>query len=164
MRKVVKTLLVMLGVVLVLQIADAVLHTWAWRTRNPRTLQFVKRYNKYVVNRVYLRFSGRLGQVATVHHVGRRSGTPYATPVRAHATDQDVIVPLPYGADVDWLVNLMAAGRGVVDLQHRSLQVDEPVVVDIDDVVGDLSDSMVRTVRLNGARRAARLRLAEPAA
>ncbi len=98
MRKIARTLLLILGVVVVVQVADAALHMWAWRTRNPRALHLVKRFNKYVENRVYLRFSGRFGHTATVHHVGRRSGTPYATPARAHQTHQDVIIPLPYGA------------------------------------------------------------------
>ena len=48
-------------------------------------------------NRVYLRFSGRFAHVATIHHVGRRSGTPYATPVRAYQAHQEVVIPLPYG-------------------------------------------------------------------
>jgi deazaflavin-dependent oxidoreductase (nitroreductase family) len=157
MGKIAKTLLVMLGVVVVVEVADTALHMWAWRTRNLRALQFVKRYNKFLVNRVYLRFSGRLGQVGVIHHVGRRSGTPYTTPVMAHESHQDVIVPLSYGTDVDWLRNLQAAGHGCVDLQGRSLQVDEPAVVDIEDVVGLLPESMVRTIRLNGARQAARL-------
>jgi len=164
MRNVSKTLLVMLSVVVVVEVVDTVLHMWAWRTRNPRALRFVKRYNKFLVNRVYLRFSGRLGKVAVIHHVGRRSGTPYTTPVMAHESHQDVIVPLPYGTDVDWLRNLQAAGHGAVDLEDRSLQVDEPAVVDIEDVVGLLPDSLVRTVRLNGARQVARLHVSGPAA
>jgi deazaflavin-dependent oxidoreductase (nitroreductase family) len=162
MRKVAKTMLMMLGVVVVVQVTDAALHMWAWRTRNPRALQFVKRYNKWLLNRVYLRFSGQFAHVATVHHVGRRSGTPYATPVRAYQAHQDVIIPLPYGADIDWLRNLRAAGQGVVDLEGRSLRVGETAVVAIDDVVDLLPDSMIRIVRFNGAREALRLRVSEP--
>jgi deazaflavin-dependent oxidoreductase (nitroreductase family) len=159
MRKITKTLSLILGIVFLFELVDTALHLWAWRTRNPRMLQFVKRYNKYVENPLYLRFSGRLGHTATVHHVGRRSGTTYATPVRAHQTPQDVIVPLPYGPNVDWLRNLRAAGHGVVDIGGRSLEVDEPAVVDIDDVVGLLPDSLVRVVHVNGAREAARMRI-----
>jgi len=60
---------------------------------------------------------------------------------------------------LNWLRNLLAAGQAVVDLEGRSLRVDEPAVVDIDDVVGLLPAPMVRTVRLNGARDAVRLRV-----
>ena len=162
MRKIAKTLLVTLGVVVVIEIAIDALRIWSWRSRNPRALHLVKRFNKFVENPIRVRFGGRSGPSAVVHHVGRRSGKPYATPVIAHQSQQDVIIPLPYGTDVDWLRNLLAAGQAVVDLEGRSLQVDGPVIVDIDDVVDLLPASMVFAVRVNGAREALRLRVSEP--
>jgi deazaflavin-dependent oxidoreductase (nitroreductase family) len=164
MRTIAKTLLVTLGVAVALLILADVLRIWAWRTRNPRGLRLVKRYNKYVENPLMLRFPGRSSLSATVHHVGRRSGTPYATPVIAHRSEHDVIIPLPYGTDVDWLRNLLAAGRAVVDLDGRSVEVHEPAVVDIDDVIDHLSAPMVRIVRFNGAREAVRLHVSGRAA
>jgi deazaflavin-dependent oxidoreductase (nitroreductase family) len=158
MRKIAKTMLVIVGVVVVVfELVDTAVHQWAWRSRSPRSLRFIKLYNKYVINPAMLRFSGRHGISAIVHHTGRRSGTPYATPVVAHRSDQDVIIPLPYGSDVDWLHNLLASGEAVVDLDGDHLRVDEPQVVDIDDVVDLFPTSMVRTVRFNGAHEAARL-------
>jgi deazaflavin-dependent oxidoreductase (nitroreductase family) len=157
MRKIARSLLgivVFAGVVWALETA---LMVWAWRTRNPRALHLIKRYNKYVLNPVMLRFFGQSSLSAAVHHVGRRSGRLYATPVVAHQSDHDVIIPLPYGTDVDWLRNLLAAGHAVVDLEGRSLTVHQPAVVDIDDVIGQLPAPMVRTVRFNGARDAVRL-------
>jgi deazaflavin-dependent oxidoreductase (nitroreductase family) len=162
MHKIAKTLMVVLGVFVVFEVVDTALHLWGWRSRSPRSLRFVKRYNKYVINPVMLQFSGRSGHSAVVHHLGRRSGTRYVTPVMAHQTQQDVIIPLPYGTEVDWLRNLRAVGQAVVDLEGHSLRVDEPAVVDIDDVVDLLPASMVRTVRFNGAREALRLRVSEP--
>ncbi|MDH3262201.1 MAG: hypothetical protein OEM81_04015 [Acidimicrobiia bacterium] len=159
MRKIAKTLLVILGVVVVIEVVETALRVWTWRSRNPGALRLIKRFNKYVTNPLMLRFSGRSGLSAIVHHVGRRSGTPYATPVIAHQSHQDVIIPLPYGTDVDWLRNLLAAEQAVVDLEGRSLRVNGPAVVDIDDVVGLLPAPMVRTVRLNGARDAVRMRV-----
>jgi deazaflavin-dependent oxidoreductase (nitroreductase family) len=161
MRMIAKALLVILGVVVVVWAVETALTVWAWRSRNPRALSLIKRFNKYVINPLMLRVSGRSSLSAIVHHVGRRSGTPYVTPVIAHQTHQDVIIPLPYGTDVDWLRNLLAAGQAVVDLGGSSLRVDKPAVVDIDDVVGLLPAPMVRTVRLNGAREALRLRVSE---
>ena len=157
MRKIGKRLLLILGVLVVAEIADTLLRTYAWRSRDPRALHLIKSYNKYVFNPVMLRFAGRSGVSAIVHHVGRRSGTPYATPVIAHQFDEDVIIPLPYGTDVDWLRNVLAAGQVTVDLNALSLRVEEPAIVDIDNVIGFLPASMVRTVRLNGAREAVRL-------
>lgn len=162
MRKIAKASLVILGVGAVFEVVDTALHLWAWRSRSPRALHFVKRYNKYVINPLMLRYGGRHGFSAVVHHVGRRSGTPYAAPVAACQTDHDVIIPLPYGTQVDWLRNLLAAGRAVVDLGGRSVEVAEPSVVDISDVTDLLPAPMVRTVRLNGAREALRLRVSVP--
>ena len=161
-RKTVRVLMVILGAVVAFEVVDTALHLWGWRSRSPRSLRLVKQYNKYVINPVMLRVSGRSGHSAVVHHVGRRSRKPYATPVIAHRAEQDVIIPLPYGTDVDWLRNLLAAGRAAVDLDGRSLTVHEPTVVDIDEIVELLPASMVRTVRFNGAREALRLRVAEP--
>ena len=161
MPKIVKRLTTILGLVAVVEVVGTAFTVWAWRTRNPRALRVIKNSNKYVTNPLVLRFAGRSGLTATVHHLGRRSGTPYATPVIAHQSDEGVIIPLPYGTDVDWLRNLLAAGQAVVDLAGRSLRVDEPAVVDIDDVTGFLPASMVRTVRLNGARAAVRMRVSD---
>ena len=159
MRKIAKTLLVILGVVVVAEVVETALMVWAFRSRNPRALRFIRRFNKHLRNPVMLRFSGRSGLSATVHHVGRRSGTPYATPVIAHRSHQDVIIPLPYGTEVDWLRNLLAAGQAVVDLEGRSLKVDQPAVIDIDDVVALLPGPMVRITHLHGTRYAVRLRV-----
>ena len=164
MRKIAKTMLVLLGVVMVAWVAEFAVTVWAWRSRNPRALDLIKHFNKYVLNPVMLRFSGQSGLSAIVHHVGRRSGKPYATPVISHQSHEDVIIPLPYGTEIDWLRNLLAAGRAVVDLEGRSLMVDEPAVVDMDDVIGLLPAPMVRTVRFNGARDAVRLRVSGIAA
>ena len=110
MKKIVKALLAILGLAAAAYVLDSALTVWAWRTRNPRLLRFVKRSHKHVLNPVMLQLSGRFGSSAVIHHVGRRSGTPYATPVVAHQANHDVIIPLPYGTEVDWLRNLLAAG------------------------------------------------------
>ncbi|MFO7700450.1 MAG: nitroreductase family deazaflavin-dependent oxidoreductase [Acidimicrobiia bacterium] len=159
-----KLLLAIVGVVAVGWVVETALMVWAWRSRNPRALRLIKRFNKYVTNPLMLRVPGRSGTTAIVHHVGRRSGKPYATPVIAHQSHHGVIIPLPYGTEVDWLHNLQAAGQAVVDLEGRTLTVDEPAVVDIDDVISLLPAPMARTVRFNGAREAVLLHVSVPAA
>ena len=46
-----------------------------------------------------------------LHHVGRRSGRPYATPVVVRTHDGSVYVPLPFGERTDWYRNAVAAGE-----------------------------------------------------
>ncbi len=162
MRTIAGTVLAILAVVVTFAVVSTALHLWAWRRRNPQALRLVKLYHKYVENPVMIRFS-QFGITATIHHVGRRSGTQYATPVVAHQSGQDVIIPLPYGTDIDWLRNLLAAGQAVVDLDGRSLAVEEPAVVGIDEVIDLLPIPMIRTVRFNGAREALLLQISQPA-
>ncbi|MEV4534461.1 nitroreductase family deazaflavin-dependent oxidoreductase [Asanoa sp. NPDC049518] len=56
----------------------------------------------------------RVPPLAVVHHVGRRSGRSYQTPVMAFPTPEGWIVALFYGDDVQWLRN--AQGPGKVEL------------------------------------------------
>ncbi len=86
-------------------------------------------FNRTVTNRVL----GPLAQVAPgfvllIHH-GRRSGRRYSTPVNAFlrrggdtaAGEGDrLVIALTYGADADWVRNVMAAGgcEGVRRRRH----------------------------------------------
>jgi deazaflavin-dependent oxidoreductase (nitroreductase family) len=47
---------------------------------------------------------------AVVHHVGRRSGTHYATPVAIVSTPDGFIIPLPWGERTQWARNVLDAG------------------------------------------------------
>jgi len=67
---------------------------------------------------------------AALHHVGRRSGRPYTTPVVAEPVDGGFLIPLPYGTDVDWLRNLRAAGRATIDVHGRGYALYDPRVID----------------------------------
>lgn len=71
-------------------------------------LTAVRRNNKFVLNPVILKRGG--ATVTAVHHVGRRSGKPYVTPVWADRAGRSFFVHLPYGTDVDWCRNVLAGG------------------------------------------------------
>lgn len=75
---------------------------------------WVTRVNRVATNRLMLLLSSRVVPLATVHHVGRRSGRPYRTPVMAFRTARGVVIALTYGPDVDWLRNVTAAGTFVL--------------------------------------------------
>lgn len=72
--------------------------------------------NRQVLNPIVLRIAGPLA-VSVVHHVGRRTGRSYRTPVFAEETSEGFIVGLIFGAETDWCRNVLAA-RGAV-LVHR---------------------------------------------
>ena len=108
-------------------------------------------------------FSGRSAHAALLHHVGRRSGKAFVTPLTAHRSEDTIIVPLPYGTEVDWLRNLQTAGEGVVKLEGRSFTVDEPEVVPVDRVMPLLPSFVARIVQLHDTKHALRLHVAGPA-
>ncbi len=164
MRRLVKVPAVVFGVIVVAEVAETVLMVWGLRSGNSRVIRLVTWYHKHVTNPVMVRFfSGRSANAALLHHVGRRSGKAYMTPLTAHRSEDIIIVGLPYGTEVDWLRNLRAAGRGVVELDGCSVIVDEPAVVPVDSVMALLPPFVSRLFRLHDTKLALQLHVAGPA-
>jgi hypothetical protein len=49
--------------------------------------------------------------------------------VSAEAIRGGFVIPLPYGTQVDWLRNVLAAGHATLDVRGTTVAVDEPVVL-----------------------------------
>ena len=91
---------------------------------------WVRQFNKRTLNPAVLNFAGRpWSPYAVVHHRGRRSGRTYSTPVGARPMPDGFILPLPYGSDVDWCRNVLAAGRCTISWNGNDYPVDEPEVI-----------------------------------
>ena len=162
MRRLFKVLAVFVAIIVIEEIFETALQMWAFKSRNPRVIGLLTSYHKYVTNPVMVRlFSGRWSVNALLHHVGRRSGKAYATPLTAHRSEDTIIVPLPYGTETDWLRNLQAAGQGVVELEGHRFSVDEPEVVVIEEVMPLLPPLVVRIVRMHETEHALKLHVAE---
>jgi deazaflavin-dependent oxidoreductase (nitroreductase family) len=70
------------------------------------------RANRHVANPVLRPLAERLPGFAVLLHVGRRSGKHYRTPVNLFVQpDGRRIVALTYGADSQWVRNVLAAGE-----------------------------------------------------
>ena len=54
-----------------------------------------------------------------IHHVGRKSGAKYSTPVVVRSSQDGVYVPLPFGDQTDWYRNALAAGSVEVKWRGR---------------------------------------------
>lgn len=65
-----------------------------------------------------------------LHHVGRRSGREYATPVVVRSTPAGTYVPLPFGDGTDWYRNARAAGGVRTTWKGRDHWLADPHVVD----------------------------------
>lgn len=94
-----------------------------------RTL--IRSSNKHLLNPLMLRLAGRRFWYASViTHVGRRSRKVYRTPIVSDRLRDDVIIPLPYGTQVDWVRNVMSSGEAVIVTKGRSLRVVSPEIID----------------------------------
>lgn len=162
MRRLFKVLAVFVDIIVIEEIFETALHMWAFKSRNPRLIGWLTSYHKHVTNPVMVRFfSGRSSVNALLHHVGRRSGRAFATPLTAHRSEDTITVPLPHGTETDCLRNLQAAGQGVVELEGRRFSVDEPEVVLIDEVMSLLPPLVVRILRIHEPGHAPKLHVAE---
>ena len=70
----------------------------------------IARFNRVVTNRITGPFADRLPGFGVLHHVGRRSGRQYAIPINCFPDGNDYLLVLTYGANTDWLKNVLAAG------------------------------------------------------
>jgi deazaflavin-dependent oxidoreductase (nitroreductase family) len=85
-----------------------------------------------------------------IHHVGRRSGQEYRTPVGPFPTADGYVVALPYGPGTDWVQNVLAAGSATLVHEGETIAVERPEVVRTSAVVAHLPDSEQRTLRVFG--------------
>ncbi len=158
MRRLFKVLAAIVGIIIIEQAFETALMLWAFKSRRPRVMGWLTWYHKHVTNPVWVRFfAGRSANSALLHHVGRKSGKAFVTPLTAHKSEDTIIIPMPYGTETDWLRNLQAAGQGVVELDNRSYGVDEPEVVPVDEVMPLLSPMVARLVQLHDTEKALRL-------
>jgi deazaflavin-dependent oxidoreductase (nitroreductase family) len=88
--------------------------------------------NRLAFNPVVRTFAGRrLSPVAVVAHRGRRSGRRYRTPALAFRANGGYVVALFYGADRDWVRNVLAAGSCTLERGGRRVDLAAPRMLDI---------------------------------
>ena len=101
----------------------------------------VRSFNKHVLNPAMLHFAGQKHFYAgVIRHTGRRSGRSYATPAVIDRVTDGFILPLPYGTKVDWLRNVMAAGKAIVTVGAETFDVVEPEIIDAAAALPQLSE------------------------
>ncbi|WP_166354875.1 nitroreductase family deazaflavin-dependent oxidoreductase [Phytoactinopolyspora limicola] len=86
------------------------------------------RFNRIVGNRLVGPAIARLPGFGMLYHRGRRSGHQYRTPVKVFRRGGEFVFSLPYGADADWVKNVLAAGECDLMTRHRRLRLVEPRV------------------------------------
>ncbi|HXC78288.1 MAG TPA: nitroreductase family deazaflavin-dependent oxidoreductase [Candidatus Acidoferrum sp.] len=101
-----------------------------------------------------LRRAGRANYpTAALHHVGRKSGRLYVTPLAAEPVAGGFIIPLAYGDDTDWCRNLLAAGQGTLELKGEAISILNPRVVELATIQDEVRAAQVRSWTRLGIRR-----------
>ena len=86
---------------------------------SPRLGRRVAHFNRRVTNRVTGPLAPRLPGFGVVVHTGRKSGREYRTPVNVFRSDGRFVIALTYGAEADWVRNVLAAGGCVLISRGR---------------------------------------------
>jgi deazaflavin-dependent oxidoreductase (nitroreductase family) len=87
------------------------------------------RFNLVATNRVSGLVAGRWPGFAIVTHVGRRSGQVRQTPVNLFRDGDRYVIALTYGADSQWVRNVLAAGSCEVETRGARVALDRPELV-----------------------------------
>ncbi|MEX0757468.1 MAG: nitroreductase family deazaflavin-dependent oxidoreductase [Acidimicrobiia bacterium] len=121
------------------------------RYKWPVVLDGVRRMNRRYTNPRQMRTAGTPGAYAgIIHHVGRRSGREYQTPVVIVPADGGVAIVLPYGTRPDWLKNVLTTGRAEITHEGNRFLVSDPQVVAIEETGAAFTTADHRTHRLYG--------------
>ena len=94
--------------------------------------RFLRQVNRVVTNPFLRTFAWLVPPLAVVHHVGRKSGRAYRTPVVAFPSENGFVIPMTYGRDVDWARNLVAAHGGEIEQGGRRAVLANPRIVAFD--------------------------------
>src|SRR5262245_4271509 len=74
-------------------------------------LQFLRPFTIRFVNPITRLVAGRLPGFGILHYRGRKSGRDYRTPMNVFLRGNEYVFALTYGADVEWVRNIVAAGE-----------------------------------------------------
>lgn len=91
--------------------------------------RIMRQVNRVITNPIMSTFAGYVPPHALVHHIGRRSGRAYRTPIVAFATEHGFVTPLPYGTDTDWCLNVLEAGHCTLERGGKRIRLGHPRVV-----------------------------------
>jgi deazaflavin-dependent oxidoreductase (nitroreductase family) len=87
-------------------------------------------FNKRVTNRVTGSVAARLPGFAMLTHTGRSSGRSYRIPVNVFRRGDGYRFALTYGADAQWVRNVLAAGGCEIETRGRRIRLDSPMLVE----------------------------------
>jgi deazaflavin-dependent oxidoreductase (nitroreductase family) len=93
---------------------------------NPTLARTIAHFNKRFTNRLTRPIAPHLPGFGVVIHKGRTSGRIYETPVNVFRRGADFVIALTYGAESDWVKNVLAAGSCELVTRGRRYRLDNP--------------------------------------
>jgi deazaflavin-dependent oxidoreductase (nitroreductase family) len=123
--------------------------------------KWIARANRFVTNPLARLVAGWAPGFAIVRHRGRKSGKTYSTPVNIFeiaGREGGFVIALTYGANVDWLKNVMAAGGCTVRYRRREIALTDPVLIGTAEGMELMPATVRRILRLIVATEFVRLR------
>jgi deazaflavin-dependent oxidoreductase (nitroreductase family) len=149
---------VLAGGVFVLIALEAVLIV-VFRLRVRPAIDAIRHFNRAVLNPAMLTMAGSAHWYASViHHQGRTTGRPYATPVVAERVGDQFYIPLPYGM-TDWCANVTATGGCTVEHKGTRYHTPAPTIVSFARAAPLISARSRLTFRLYDVRSFLRLEI-----
>ena len=94
--------------------------------------RFMRNVNRVLTNPILGTVAWLVPPLAVVHHVGRKTGRVYRTPVVAFRSDAGVVIPMTYGRDVDWARNVVRANGCELERMGRRVALRDPRIVGFD--------------------------------
>jgi deazaflavin-dependent oxidoreductase (nitroreductase family) len=95
----------------------------------PRTrMRVIRPFTTHVVNPIARRFASWLPGFGILEYRGRKSGRTYRTPLNVFRRGDWYVFALTYGADVEWVKNVLAAGGCILRTRGRAVRLIEPEV------------------------------------
>lgn len=120
----------------------------------------IRTSNKYLVNPLMLQLAGtRFWYASAVEHTGRRSGKQYRTPIVADRAGDHLVIPLPYGTQVDWVRNVLTAGGATVVRKGETLVTEAPEIIDATQALPMVTRDHRRSFERVGIRHFLQLRI-----
>ncbi len=72
-------------------------------------------------------------EIATLEHVGRRTGAVHLTPVHPTLRDDSLLIPAPLGVGSQWAQNILASGSARLRLHETVYVLDRPEFIAVTD-------------------------------
>lgn len=93
-----------------------------------RTRELTKRGNPYLHKVAGTRLGMLYFNLSALHHVGRRSGRTYVTPLSAYPLGDGFVLAVAYPY-VDWCENVLAAGKCTLKWNGKEYALERPEVI-----------------------------------